>query len=563
MLSSIKQLIKTYWKPFLLIFTIYSVGLITMMRDHYLVLDDLSRSVYGYDWGQDWNRVTSSIVGYLIHQSITIFDISPINQLIAIVIFSLSSLLLAKLFTKKLTIPVLIFSCLIGLCPFMINAWQFHFDSPFFALAILVSILPYTLYWGKLNLSFLKTPSKTTTKIFHLDLGLAKFLRAILVTTICLSIMWTSFQPANGIFLVLGLGLILKNFLEKKKQPYITIITFVACYIIAAIIAYLTTRTMTGYRNIDTFPLNQLIPGILTNIGNTVYAIFDSLSATWAILLPISIVCLVAYACLTQKSVRPVFILFYLIFSIPFAISSYLLLVVFPTPGRTFVGVCFAFTVFCLLCITAKPTDNPHQKSFNKKSLLLIPAFILLYSFCTFSWSYGNALAEQTDYDNFRITLVMHDLANIYKTNTEKDQVTLEIINSSGLSATMVQEFRAFPATRYTYHVTQTGINQFSNTGYIKPMFFYANSFHYPYSTNRTKEQPTRIELYDCDTPGYITLIDNYYHEIRELPIKDKEEDRTVICLIFHDQAKNPQEDTLEKGPFLFHEIDNSNPSDS
>ena len=202
MLSSIKKLIRAYWKPYLLIFAIYTIGLITMMRDHFLVLDDLSRSVYGYNWGQDWNRVTSSIVGYFLHQSITIFDISPINQLIAIAILSLSSLLLAKLFTKKLTPPVLFFSTFLGLAPFMVNAWQFHFDSPFFALAILVSILPYTLYWGKLNLSFLKSPSKSTTKFLHLDLGLAKFLRAILVTTICLSIMWTSFQSANGIFLV-------------------------------------------------------------------------------------------------------------------------------------------------------------------------------------------------------------------------------------------------------------------------------------------------------------------------------------------------------------------------
>lgn len=563
MLSSIKKLIRAYWKPYLLIFAIYTIGLITMMRDHFLVLDDLSRSVYGYNWGQDWNRVTSSIVGYFLHQSITIFDISPINQLIAIAILSLSSLLLAKLFTKKLTLPALFFSTFLGLAPFMVNAWQFHFDSPFFALAILVSILPYTLYWGKLNLSFLKSPSKSTTKFLHLDLGLTKFLRAVLVTTICLSIMWTSFQSANGIFLVLGLGLMLKNFLSEQKQPYTTIITFILCYIASAFIAFLIAKDLTGYRDISTFPLADLIPGILKNLSNTINAIFDSLSATWAILLPISILCLITYACLTQKSLRPISALFYLIFSIPFAMSAYLLLIVFPTPGRTFVGICFAFTVFCLLCITAKPSDKSHQKSFDKKSLLFAPVFILLYSFCTFSWSYGNALAEQTDYDNFRITLVMHDLANIYKTNTEKDQVTLEIINSSGLSATMVQEFRAFPATRYTYHVTQTGINQFSNTGYIKPMFFYANSFHYPYSTNRAKEQPTRIELYDCDTPGYTTLVDNYYHEIRELPIKDEEEDRTVICLIFHDQAKNPQEDTLEKGPFLFHEIDNSNPSDS
>lgn len=520
------------------------------MRDHYLVLDDLSRSVYGYDWGQDWNRVTSSIVGYLIHQSITIFDISPINQLIAIVIFSLSSLLLAKLFTKKLTIPVLVFSCLIGLCPFMINAWQFHFDSPFFALAILVSILPYTLYWGKLNLSFLKTPSKTTTKIFHLDLGLAKFLRAILVTTICLSIMWTSFQPANGIFLVLGLGLILKNFLEKKKQPHITIITFVACYIIAAIIAYLTTRTMTGYRNIDTFPLNQLIPGILTNIGNTVYAIFDSLSATWAILLPISIVCLVVYACLTQKSVRPVFILFYLIFSIPFAISAYLLLVVFPTPGRTFVGVCFAFAIFCLLCITTSKSSK--QVSFNKKSLLFIPAFILLYSFCTFYWSYGNALAEQTDYDNFRLTLAHNDLAKLYTTPAEKDHIYLQIIGSTGLSATMIQEFRAFPATRYTYHISQMGANQYSLMGYLKFNSFYANNYYYPFTTLHPV-----VGLYDCNVDGYKILSNSYYHEIRELPTKDEESGNTVVCLIFHDYVKNLQADDLEKAPTVFHEIEN------
>lgn len=551
-----RNLLKSYWKPFLFVFTIYLIASITLMRDHVSVLDDLQRSVYGYGWSQDWNRYTSSLVGFIIHQSATLFDISPINQIIGLILLSISSILLTKLFTNKLRPLPLLFSTLIGLTPFMANAWQFHFDIPYISLSILAAVLPYSLYWQKIDLSFVKTPSKTTTKHLHLDPKLVTFLTSILLTLACLIVIWTSFQPANGIFLVIGLGLLTKNFIEKQKDHWPSIITFIACYIIAAIYAYISTRNLTGYRDISTFPLPELFSGILTNLNTTFQVLIGSLSATWAILIPLAAIGIITYACLTRRSFRPIISLPFFIVSIPFAISAYLALVIFPIPGRTFIAINFSLAIFCLLCASKSPA-----KSNTKLSLLLAPTLILIYSFCTFFWSYGNALADQDEYDNFRITLLMSDLAEIYPTKESRENILLQYFGTTGPSAVMIQELRAFPVTRYTYFSLQEGANSYSNMGYPRSLYYYASDFYtlkgkFNENANESHDK-YKVKLYNCDVKGYKTLTKNYYHEIRALPIVDKNTDKNVTCVIFNPDAKNPQLDDLDKPFLIYHTVNN------
>ena len=551
-----RNLLKSYWKPFLFVFAIYLVGFLTLMRDHVSVMDDLGRSVFGYDWSQDWNRYTSTLVGLVTHLSGTLFDISPINQIIGLVLLSISSILLTKLFTGKLRPLPLLLSTFIGLTPFMANAWQFHFDTPYICLAILASILPYSLYWQKIDFSFIKNPSKETTKHLHLDIKLVALLKAIFVTLVCQTVVWTSFQPGSGIFLVIGLGLLFKSFQEKQKPHLASVITFIICYGVAAFYAYITTRNLTGYRDISTFPINNLLSGVISNLGTTFHILIDSLSAVWAVLIPIAALCLIIYACLRRRSFRPVSNLLFFVVSIPLAIGAYLALIIFPIPGRSFVGIGFSLAIFCLLC-----TGNQAPKPKSKLPLLLLPAAILVYSFCTFFWSYGNALAEQNDYDTFRITLLMNDLANIYTEAESKDNVLLQFLGTTGLSSTMIQEFRAFPVTRYVYYEVQAGANSYSNMGYTKAVNYYANDFYsiakkYQ-DQQKAVEDKYRVRLYNCDIDGYKSLVKNYYHEIRELPIVDEDSGRNVTCVIFNPDAKNPQLDELDKAPLLYHTIDN------
>ena len=56
--------IRPYIKPFLVVFIIYFVALSSILRANYSYMDDAGRAVNGYAWTSDFNRVSSSLLGF-------------------------------------------------------------------------------------------------------------------------------------------------------------------------------------------------------------------------------------------------------------------------------------------------------------------------------------------------------------------------------------------------------------------------------------------------------------------------------------------------------------------
>ena len=252
---------KLYYKPFLLLLAINVVAMITMLRDHYTFTDDLYRAIYGDAWVWDFNRYASSLLGYILHQSKSLFDISPIAQIVAMMFMAATSMMLVKLFVgdpksiKKSFWPLMMAS-FITLCPFMINAWMYKFDAPCMAMAIFASVLPYALFWDKMNWRDLKNGSLK-------DVG--KYALKIFVILLCILTMWMSFQAACGVFLAVGLALFAKDTLEKKKHDFFRIILYIGLYLAVSAVVYFAVRQGKYYRNISTYSLPQLFDGIKYN----------------------------------------------------------------------------------------------------------------------------------------------------------------------------------------------------------------------------------------------------------------------------------------------------------
>ena len=514
MWQKIKALVKTYYKPFLLIFIIYLVAFFTLYRDQYFFTDDTPRSVDGYDYIGDFNRFSSNIVVHTVQMTLgNLVAIAPIGQIIAMAVLAISSLLLVSLFSDKkpsLKRPVpLILSTLLGLTPFMLNAWQYQFESTWFSTAIFMAILPYALYWGKTpSFKLVFSNSGRQTPRLHIDEYLALFSKILFVTIACNIFVWTSWQVATGIFLSLGLAMIFKSIINRQKLPWSDIITFILAYIVATIFAYITTLGMSSYVDTSIFPLQEMIPGLIRNLIYALRIVADSLNRTWIFLGIASLVCLF----ILNRTRNYFLAVIYFVLAFPISIGPCLALQIFHIDARSLVGPVLSFTIFVLMLIPTQFSQR-NIKLFAKLNpkMLLTPLFCLLYSFAVCAWSYGNALTDQYRYEEFRISTLESDLAHLYPTES-LDEYLVDLYGNVGLSAMMVNHFYVFPVASFTFFQFSSGLsdNLLSLTRMSRYFGREQNSLVYGADPNYAYH----VKL-DCDdTTKYQPVLDTYYYTI-------------------------------------------------
>ena len=154
LVQKVKQEIKDCWveidfrsflKPLLILFGIYFLGILTIIRANFLYRDDIWRAVESIFWQWfGWSRYVSVFSSFIVHADINLTDISPLPQLIAIFILSVSSLILVYVIgKKKITIVRLLASIPLGLSPFILENLSYKFDPPYNALSILACIVPF------------------------------------------------------------------------------------------------------------------------------------------------------------------------------------------------------------------------------------------------------------------------------------------------------------------------------------------------------------------------------------------------------------------------------------
>ena len=522
--------VKTYYKPFLFLFGLYAIALITLLRDHYTFTDDLYRAIYGDAWVTDFNRYASSALAFFLHQNLRLFDISPIPQLIAMMFMAATSLMLVKLFVgdpksiKKSFWP-LIMSAFITLCPFMINAWMYEFDAPCMAMAIFVSVLPYALFWEKMTIEKMSINTAKDTLKITLEL---------LIIMLCILAMWMSFQAACGVFLAIGLALIMRDILRKKKIHIFRILLFLGLYLAISVLTYFMTKNGSYYRSIATFSFGQMLAGILNNLAIILRCSLDSLKVWWMILLGvIAISCLVLISGRTKNWHIGALMFIFMVLATIVGIGPYLTLQEFPINGRSMMGICLAFTLFLLLC-----WSEIGKKKTKWLWLVYVPTILLLYGFMTFSWSFGNALASQYEHDTQRVIMITKDIAEEFPDASDYSYKAFRIVGSAGFSAVMVHHFDVFPAAKYVYFIAQEGVNS-DTLGYYR-LFDYSDLIT-PWTDDWFDEE------YDCSKGEYEDLRNNYYYKIRQSIKKIK--GRNLVCIDLKEDARPYYYNSIE--PFF------------
>lgn len=471
-----EQEIQHWIKPTFIMFMIYLVGIVAILRANFYYIDDAGRNFSGYiAWSSLYSRYISDLLSPFIHGDIYLTDISPLTQIISVLLLAVASIVVLHLITEKKKFSFFEYISVIplGLSPYFLECLSYKYDAPYMALSVLAAVFPV---------------------LFHKK---GKCIYA-LACVICTLIMCTTYQASSGIFpmLVIVLALIKWNRKEDIKSIFQFVITSMLWYVAALLIfkSYLMVSVDDSYSNTTMPTLLNVIPTVLNNLKAYIYNIISDFKIEWKI--ATVLICLsMVYVMIRDSKQRKGTVLFVTIISLIIMLfvsfGIYLLLEELARPPRTMYGF-GAFIAFVACVVATAPKVVPSK----------LICLCLSWMFFVFSFTYGNALFVQKTYTDFRIQRAIDDIVDldIIKNKEDASDITMQIEGSIGRS----QAIRNMPQD---YQM----LNRLIPITFREEWYWGRYGFSYYYGLHDIKWDDS-IDLTTYDLP---VLEDNIYHTIR------------------------------------------------
>lgn len=145
-------------KPLCILILLYFIVSFVLLRANYNNLDDTGREVHTYREWDNFSRYTSYYLSPIIHANKILSDISPLTQILALVILAAASIIVIYGITEQTKISwwCMVAVLPLGLSPYFLECLSYKFDSPYMALSVLASVFP-VLFMRKKRLCFFRS----------------------------------------------------------------------------------------------------------------------------------------------------------------------------------------------------------------------------------------------------------------------------------------------------------------------------------------------------------------------------------------------------------------------
>ncbi len=362
----------------MILFFGYLFAYINILIADYNYADDLYRVFGGYHGWFNSSRYVSQFFSCFLHTGWYLADISPLGQIIASMFLALSSAVVVRVFCRdgRITLINIVTAGIIGLCPFFLSNISYKYDSPYMALAVLVSVLPFLFIDGDI-------------RVFAV------------VSCLCMLVMCSSFQAASGIYPVMMVFLAADRIQKNRKQKELfRVIAVSAISYCGSLLLY----ALVFVRSSDKSRFHADLFGIVEKYLKRSRDIFSDFRPAWTILfvgMIISFLILEIVQSKLQKWKAAAIAVLTLLIASVLIHGVYLW---FDFGGLEFSERQY-MAVGCFMTFIAVSVSKASKwKIMNLFSLCLIWCFLI------FSLIYGNALIEQERYTDYRIQLAISDL---------------------------------------------------------------------------------------------------------------------------------------------------------
>jgi len=390
----------SFRKPVVWLAIVYLLGILSIIRANFLYMDGISYAVSGFREWYNWSRYVIVFLSYFIQPEIYMTDISPIPQLLAVLILSCSSVLLVYVLGKgKMTTLRLLASLPLGLSPYFIECLSYKFLSPYMALSIFISIVPFLFV--------------TRKKAF------------VFISVVSLLIMCMTYQAASGIYPLIVIILCFQVWNDREKSmkeigSFLCIAALAFGFSMLAYRFFFMVPHVDNYTSNTVLPVSSIIVGTMENIKKYAWIINHDFGMIWkiGIAFVLFFFTLKSVGQSKQKKLLSLIVsLFVIVLSFILSYGMYSFLVDPLYAPRALFGFGLFLAILCIYVVS------------NYRKTALVVVLVLNWCFFVFAFSYGNALADQARYAEFRIGILLHDLSTLYP-NSDGEGMTFQLKNS-------------------------------------------------------------------------------------------------------------------------------------
>ena len=398
-----------YRKPFLILIGMYTVGISAILRANFNYIDDMGRAAKGYRSWDDYSRYLSNILSSFIHADSYVTDVSPLPQIIAVMILAITGMIILYIISGSVNCSLNNIIALIplGLSPYFLECISYKFDSPYMALSILASVCPLLLY--------------ECNKLIYIG-----------ATILGVLAMCTSYQASAGVYPMLVVLLCMKQWSQGDSNKKVSMLAITSCcgYLIGLIIfKVFILHSGQGYSSDNLLPASQLLPIGFVHLREYFLLIWNDFKRGWIVLIILLIISFLFVIVRDSTRNKIVTFLLAIITILSMMILAFGVYPFLESPLYAPRGM-YGFGIF-IVCIGVYIANS--KKVFGAQ----IVNAILGWCFFTFSYTYGNALYVQSNYVDFRINMVISDLNDLEVFNSQEEK-DVKIVGSCGYSPVLM-----------------------------------------------------------------------------------------------------------------------------
>lgn len=419
------QKCKKLFKPTIIFSLIFSVSIISIIRANYNYVDDMGRALIGYkSWGSSSSRFLSDFFANFLHCNLYLSDISPLPQLIAMIIMAIACVTVILIFKRSSKFRFIDYCAVIpiAISPYFLECISYKYDSPYMALSILAAVAPLLICSSnnkKINSTGLFIASILSTLVvcltYQVSAGILPMLTIILCAYNLISDQW-KFKEARNVFGITAFG-------------YIAGIVFFKLIFMNSVNEYVDTSIPA---------LEQLIPVTISNYQQYFSLLIKDFNLMWLGLVFVCVLNFIVSFTFKRKGNKIVSIALALIIVV---ITALMMFGLYPIMSSPIFSPRAMYGVGAWLAFMNISAVNMIHKS---KILFFGRVFVcvLAWVFFVFSFTYGNALNAQKDYINEKENAIAADISNITNDGNKRE---IQIHGSAGYSPVTQNNIKEYP----------------------------------------------------------------------------------------------------------------------
>ncbi|WP_163431656.1 MULTISPECIES: glucosyltransferase domain-containing protein [unclassified Flavobacterium] len=142
---------QSYSKILLILFLSCFFYILPIVLANTFYIDDMNRTVEGFNWNRDGRFISSTIMHLLSSQAQVVYSLFPYSTIFSTFLLAISGFLLSYTLGIRSKFQLFLSGLIIATCPFLLEILTYKFDCLPISLSIFCAVLPFVLYENKIR----------------------------------------------------------------------------------------------------------------------------------------------------------------------------------------------------------------------------------------------------------------------------------------------------------------------------------------------------------------------------------------------------------------------------